>query len=343
MAFAANTAYDQLSSSVAENFLDYIDDNVFVTNMVFQRGWEEAESVDAGRFLAVNIVSSKSTNAINFGQYDPVPTNAQSLISTATFPWSFYIVSIIIDYQTLRINAQNKNMRADIVSSQLDIAVASVADLCGFDLTSATKQAGGPTGQPALGIVEASDDGTTTNNYGNITRTGGGSFAQWKGNVNSSLLSSGIGTPTNDAPLSKFYDVYTNCQQGAQAPSDVYSTKQGLAAYAFSMQAAQRFVPMDTANAGFGGIQFFNAMLWADDHIVNPTNSTNIGCNYFFINRFHTKFFYFGKKGFDFIDWVDAPNNMVAKQARYATVFQMASSQPRTNGQLKNVNAVGNL
>ena len=338
-----NSAYDQLSSSVAENFLDYIDDNVFVTNMVFQRGWEEAEEVDAGRFLAVNILSGKNANAMNFGQYDIVMTNPQTIISTATYPWSFYVVSVIMDYQTLRINQKNKNLRADQVSAQLEDAVASLADLCGYDLTSNTKQAGGPTGQPALGIVEATDNGTITNSYGNILRTGAGSFSNWKGYVNAQLTSGNIGTAANDAPLSKFYDVYTQCQQGSQAPTDIFSTKQGLAAYAFAMQSQQRFGSMDEANAGFAGIKLFSAMMWADDHIPQVVNGSSFGANYYYINKRKTKFFYFAKKGFDFIDWVDAPNGMVAKQSRYATCFQYASSQPRTGGQLQNVNSIQNL
>lgn len=311
--------------------------------MVFQRGWEEAVEVDAGRFLAVNILTGKNTNAMNFGQYDIVKTDPQTIISTATFPWSFYVVSVIMDYQTLRINQKNKNLRADQVAAQLEDAVGSLADLCGLDLTSNLKQVGGVTGQPALGIVEATDNGTITNNYGNILRTGGGSFANWKGYVNASLTTGNIGTATNDAPLSKFYDVYTQCHQGSQAPTDIFSTKQGLAAYAFALQSQQRFGSMDIANAGFAGIGLFSATMWADDHIPQVVNSSNFGANFYFINKYKTKFFYFGKKGFDFIDWVDSPNGMVAKQARYATVFQYCSSQPRTGGQLQNVNSIQNL
>jgi hypothetical protein len=228
------------------------------------------------------------------------------------------------------------------VAVQIQAGIASLADLCGTDLTNTTKGQATTNGINALGVVEATDDGTVINLYGNILRTGAGSFPNWAGNDNRKLLSSGIGSASNDMPFALIYDVFTRCTQGAETPTDVFTTKQGIAAYMFAQQAQQRVTPMSTANAGFAAADIFGAAGYADEHFTPPTNGTNVGANYYFLNRRHTRFRYMGDKGFEYFPWVDMPNR-VAKVARYVTSFQYASSQPRTGGQLLNVNAVTNL
>jgi hypothetical protein len=342
MAQAGYGGYDQLSAALAETFREYVDDNVFGSNMVFERGWGEAERVDEGRYLSLPILSGKNQTAQAFGQYDEVNSSPQSELSVAAFPWSFYQAAIMLDYQTLSLN-RGPNTRVNLVAQKLQSAIASLADVCGYDLCSATKSGSAtPNAYPALGIQEATDDGTVTNVYGNITRTGAGSFANWRGNLISKLLTTGIGTATNDAPPALFYALYNASTQGAQTPTEVFSTRQGVAAYMFSLQAQQRLSPGDIANVGFAAAKLFAADMIGDDHIQAPVNGSYVGANFYALNRNHTRFFYFGSKGFEFVPWVDA-QTVVAKVARYIIGFQYASSQPRTGGQLVNVNVVTNL
>jgi hypothetical protein len=341
LAVSYNAAYDQLSSSMAETFRQTVDDNVFVSNLVFQNHWDEAEQVDEGRTLNLDLLTGKNQTATAFGANDEISSSPQTLISTASFPWAFYVVSVAVDYQQLKIN-RGKNARIKLVAVQIQAGIASLADVCGVDLCNVTKSPATQNAVNAYGLVEATDDGTLVNLYGNILRTGPGSFLNWQGNDNRNLLASGIGNATNDAPFQLFYDVYTRSTQGAETPTDVYTTKQGVAAYMYAQQAQQRVAPMDTANAGMGGANIFGAPILGDEHFTPPTNGTKIGANFYFENRRHTKFYYMGEKGFEFFPWVDVPNR-VGKVARYVTSFQFASSQCRTGGQLLNVNAVTNL
>lgn len=352
MAQANFGGYDQLSAALAETFREYVDDNVFISNMVFQRGWQDAEKVDQGRFLSLPILTGKNQTAQSFGAYDEVNSSPQSELSVAAFPWSFYQAAVMLDYQTLSLN-RGPNTRVNLIAQQLQTAIASLADICGQDLcqynggspTFGAKAPGTANAQAAFGIVEATDDGTVVNSYGNITRTGTNSFINWAGNRIAKLTAAGIGTAANDAPPSLFYALYNNSTQGLQVPTEVYTSKQGVAAYMFSLQAQQRLSPGDIANVGFAGAKLFAADVIADDHILNgagTTNTTSFGANFFAINRNHTRFFYFGEKGFDFVPWVDA-QTVIAKICRYVTAFQYCSSQPRTGGQLLNVNVVFNL
>ena len=343
MAQVYNSQYDELSATLAETFREVVDDNIFTSNTLFERSWEEAEKVSPGRYFAVPIASSKNQSATSFGMYDEVPATPQSPFSVATFPWSFYVVSIMLSFPELSTN-RGINQRVDLVAGQLELAIGSLADLVGNDIcVYSPKGASTLNAQPAFGIVEATDDGTLVNNYGNILRTGGGSFANWQGNDIRKLASGNIGNASNDPPISQFYNLYNLCTIGFQVPTEIYTSKQGVASYMFSLQSQQRFAAGDIANAGFAGANLFGSNLLADDHIVNPTNGSNIGCNYYAVNRRHTRFFYFDKKGVEFIDWVDSPSGALAKLARYVMSFQYASSQPRTGGQLLNVNALGNL
>ncbi len=336
--------FDQLSSSMAETFRSNCDDNVFQSNLLFQNHWDEAELIEEGRTLNIDLLTGKNSTATAFGQNDEISSAAQTLVSTASYPWPFYAVSITVSYQELKINRGNRNKRLNLVAVLIDAGTASLADLIGNDLTNTTKGQATQTGINALGIIEATDDGTVINLYGNILRTGAGSFLNWQGNCNRSLLSTNIGTATNDAPFNLFYDVFTRSTQGAETPTEVYTTPGGVAAYMFAQQSQQRVAPMDIANAGMSGANIFNAPILGDMHFTPPTNAagTKFGANFYFENRRHTKFYYMGDKGFEFFPWVDQPNR-VSKTARYVTCLQYASSQPRTGGEILNINTAGNL
>lgn len=342
MAYQANPQYDQLSVTLAETCRDVVDDNVFVSNTVMERSWEQAEQVAPGRFFMVPLVTGKNTNATAFGMYDEVPASPQTVFSAASFPWSFYVVSIQESYPEVATN-RGINQRVDLIGGQVDVAIESLADLVGNDICSLTKGAATANAVSAFGLVEATDDGTLVNVYGNIARTGGGSFANWQGNDIRKLTTGGIGSASNDCPISQFYNLFNLCTQGNQTPTEVYTSKQGTGSYAYSLQSQQRFAAGEVANGGFAGIAFMSAIMLPDDHIPNPTNGSNIGCNYYAVNKRHQRFFYFGRKGVEFVDWVDAPSGALAKIARYVVAFQFASSQCRVSGQLLNVNALANL
>ena len=326
---------------MAETFRRSVDDNVYVSNTVFQQSWDEAEQVEEGRTLNLDLLTGTNATATAFGMNDEISSSPQTILSTASFPWPFYVVSVAIDYQTLKIN-RGRNARVKLVAVQVQNGIASLANICGTDICNVTKSPATQNGINALGVVEATDDGTLVNLYGNILRTGAGALATWQGNDNRVLLVGGIGATSNDAPFQYFYDVFTRSTQGSETPTECFSTKGGVAAYMFAQQAQQRVAPMDIANAGMSGANIFNTPILADEHFTPPVNGTKIGANFYFVNRRHTKFYYMGEKGFEFFPWVDLPNR-VGKVARYVTHFQYASSQCRTGGQLLNVNSISNL
>lgn len=344
MATSANTQFDQFSVSLAEEFREIVDDNVFESNTVFQDSWQYAEKHNPGRWLALPILSGKNNNATAFGMYDPVPAAAQSVLSAASFAWSFYTVSIPMSYQELA-TLKGPNLRVNLLNVQLETAIASISDVMGQDVTNySPKSKSTANGVNCYGIVEATDDGTLVNNYGNILRTGTGAFLNWQGKDVRSLAQAGIGSASNDPTPALFYRAYVGCVQGSASPTSIYSSKEGLATYMYTMQAQQRFASGDIANPAFSGASLFGAVLKADDHIINPTNGGNIGCNFYIINNKHTGFHYFTpKKGAEFIPWTQTADGALAQVSRYVISLQHASSQPRTGGQLLYVNSLSSL
>lgn len=344
MATNANTQFDQYSVALAEEFRELVDDNVFESNTVFQDSWKYAEKHNPGRWLALPILTGKNNNATAFGMYDPVPAASQSVLSAASFPWSFYVVSIPMSYQELA-TLKGPNLRVNLLNTQLETAIASIADVMGNDITNySPKSKATANGVNAYGIVEATDDGTLVNSYGNILRTGTGSFLNWQGKDVRTLVQSGIGTASNDPNPALFYRAYTGCVQGSATPTEIYSTKEGVETYMYTMQAQQRFASGDIANPGFSGAALFGSIVKADDHIVNPTNGGNTGVNFYLVNHDHTGFHYFTpKKGAEFIPWVQTADGALAQVSRYVISLQYASSQPRTGGQLLYVNSLSSL
>lgn len=319
-----------------------------MANTVFNRSWETAQKVDPSRYLAANILTSKNANAGAFGSYDTVKQDPQTIISTAAWPWSWYVVSVNLSYQEVR-SIQGPNERTNLVSTQLQNAIGSISDTMGTDLTSLAKGNNFGTGYNSLGILEAADDSTNVATYGGISRT---AFTNWKAFA-IFLATTGIGNTTNDASWQLFTRLYVGASVGAEAPTVVFSSKDGIAAYMFLQGATgnngmnqMRVAPMDEANLGFSGAMLYRAEMVADDHIANVSGTGGgagkTGCLYAAINENHTMFYYFGKKGFDYIPFVDQ-QGVVGRIARYVTVEQYASTQPRLNGQLNGSNTLANL
>jgi hypothetical protein len=249
-----------------------------------------------------------------------------------------------MSYQQLR-SIQGKNQRVDLIKAQVAAGIQAISQAAGTDLcnTPSNKGKNFGTGYNGLGITEAADNGTIVNVYGGISRTGAGSFANWPGQGPiGSLLLTGLGNVTNDPTWILFANLYNACSIGVEAPTCVYTHKKGVAAYMWLQQTLQRVAPMDTANIGFGGAMLFDADMLADDHIALLINSGKFGINFYAINDNHTNFYYFGKKGFDYLDWIDS-KDVIGRVARYVTVFQYLSTQPRLNGTIQNVNTLDNL
>jgi hypothetical protein len=307
-------------------------------------GWDYAQRQEEGRYLALPILSAKNNTAQSFGQYDTLASGPQSIYSVAAFPWSFYQAAVTLDYITLKL-VRGPNMRVDNLTTQIEDAIASLTDLLGNDLCSLSKGASAPGGNPLVGVIEACDNGSLVNVYGNIARTGTNSFANWQGQV-ISLPASGIGGPSNDAPRSLILRNYAACSVGDATPTHVFCHQQAVASYMFALDAQVRVSPGDSANPYLGNPHLLSAEVVGDNHFLPTTNvvgsNTYIGYTLYYVNSNHTRFHYFGEKGFDFVPWLDTPN-VLSKTSRYVIGLTYASDNPRLNGDVANVNDLLNL
>jgi hypothetical protein len=332
--------FDQLAAELAESFVPYVSENVFQSARVIKAAWDAALKVDEGRYLALPLATDKNNTAQSFGQYDVLASGPQSLWSVAAFPWSFYQAAVTLDYITLKL-VRGPNMRIDNLTGQVQMAIASLSDLIDGDLCSLTKGASTQAAQPAYGIIEASDNGQLYNVYGNIARTGTNSFGNWQGEV-ISLPPSQLGNAINDFNRGTAFRNYAACSVGDATPTDVFSTQQGVASYMYGMDSMLRVSPGDSANPYLGNPNMLGARVTGDNHIATITNNGHLGYNYYFLNMNHTRMYYFGEKGFDFVPWIDTPG-ILSKTARYIIAFQLASDQPRLNGWMGPFNDILNL
>ena len=336
--------YDQEAAMLAETFAPYVTDNVFQSNRTTKIAFESALRMDEGRFLALPLMTAKNSTAESFGQYDTLASGPQSLLSVAAFPWSWYQAAVTIDYQTLRL-VRGPNMRVDNLTFQIQAAIASLADLIGNDLTNLTKGNASQMAVPALGVVEASDNGVQYNVYGNIARLGTNAFANWQGQV-TTLASTGIGNASNDASRGGLFRIYTAASIGDAAPTHIFGNQQAVASYMFTLDGMIRVSPGDSANPYLGNPHLLGAEVVGDNHFLATTNvsgaNTYLGYSFYYMNMNHTRMFYFGTKGFDYVPWIDTPN-VLSKTSRYVTAFQFASDEPRLNGQYNNFNDLSNL
>jgi hypothetical protein len=332
--------FDQESAILAEAFAPYVTDNVFQSNRVTKVAYDSSVRIDEGRYLALPLMTAKNQTAQSFGQYDTLSSGPQSLLAVAAFPWSWYQAAVTIDYQTLRL-VRGPNMRVDNLTFQVQAAIASLADLIGNDITNTSKGPSSLTGVPALGIIEASDNGVNYNVYGNIARTGTNSLAAWQGQV-TTLATSGIGNASNDFSRGGAFRIYTAASIGDATPTHVFGNQQAVASFMFSMDSMLRVSPGDSANPYLGNPHILGAEVIGDNHIAATTSGSNLAYSFYFMNMNHTRMWYFGYKGFDYVPWIDTPN-VLSKTSRYVIAFQFASDEPRLNGQYNNFNDLSNL
>jgi hypothetical protein len=344
LAYSGGGGYDQLSAVLAESFAPYVSDAVFQSNRVVRVGWDYSQRMDEGRYLALPIMTAKNNTAQSFGQYDTLASGPQSIYSVAAFPWSFYQAGVTLDYITLKL-VRGPNMRVDNLTVQIEDAIASLTDLFGNDLCSLTKGASTASAQPMFGVIEACDNGSLVNVYGNIARTGTNSFANWQGQV-ISLATSGLGTAANDAPRSLILRNYAATSVGDATPTHIFCHQQAVASYMFSLDAQVRVSPGDSANPYLGNPHLLGAEVVGDNHFIPTTytsgSNTYIGYTLYYVNSNHTHFKYFGEKGFDFVPWLDTPN-VLSKTSRYVWGGQYVSDNPRLNGYLGPINDLLNL
>lgn len=332
--------FDQDSAVLAESFAPYVSDAVFIGNRVVRVFWDNAQRHDEGRFLALPILTAKNDTAESFGQYDQLASGPQSLYSVASMPWSWYQAAVSLDYQTVKL-VRGPNMRIDNLTTQIETAIGSLTDLLGQDTCSVTKGRTTNHGSPLVGIYEACDNGATYDVYANIARLGTNSFANWQGNV-IALSAGNIGTATNDTSRGSILRNYAACVVGDAAPTHIMGHQQMISAYMFTLDGMIRVSPGDSANPYVANPHLLGAECIGDNHFDTIANNASVGYNVFYVNANHTKYRYFGDKGFDFVPWIDTPT-VLEKTCRYVIGLANATDNPRLNGIYGPINDLINL
>jgi hypothetical protein len=110
----------------------------------------------------------------------------------------------------------------------------------------------------------------------------------------------------------------------------------------FTLDSQVRVSPGDSANPYLGNPHLLGAQAIGDTHFDTISNGTSVGYNFYYVNANHTKFRYFGEKGFDFVPWIDTPG-VLEKTCRYVAGLACASDNPRLNGVYGPLNDLLNL
>jgi hypothetical protein len=332
--------YDSDSAILAESFAPYVSDAIFQGNRVVRVEWDNAQRHDEGRFLSMPILTSLNDTAEVFGQYDTLASGPQNLYSVASMPWSWYQTAVSLDYITVKL-VRGPNMRVDNLTTQIETAIGSATNLLGQDTCSTNKGKNAGHGNNLVGIYEACDAGATFDVYANIARLGSNSFSGWQGQV-VALATSGLGTAANDAARSQLLRNWSACVVGDAVPTHMMGHQQVVSSYMFTMDSQVRLSPGDAANPYLGNPHLLGTEWIGDTHFDTISNGNYLGYNIFYVNSNHTKYRYFGEKGFDFVPWIDTPN-VLEKTCRYVIPLCCASDNPRLNGIYGPVNDLGNL
>ena len=249
-----------------------------------------------------------------------------------------------IDYITVKLN-RGPNMRVDNLTAQIEDRhrIAHQPVRAGHTC-SLNKGRSNQHGLPLTGVYESCDNGQVVDVYGNIARLGTNKPSQLARAGH--LARNERDRDRHERPASRM-DIlrnYAACVVGNASPTHIMAHQQGVSSYIFTLDSQIRVSPGDTANPYTANPHTFDSMWVGDNHfdVVTNAGGTSNAYNFFYVNANHTKYRYFGEKGFDYIPWLDTPN-ILEKTSRYVKGFCMVSDNPRLNGWYGPINDLLNL
>lgn len=234
-----------------ENRSRKIADNVTKHNALLAVLSEKGKirTIDGGTQINEELSFAENTNAMFYSGYDLLATNAQDVLSSATFP--IKQAAVAVSYSGLEIlqNSGREKM-IDLVDARLDVAESSMKNLIAAGVYS---DGTGYGGKQITGLAAAVVAAPSTGTYGGIDRsTAIGAF--WRNQASGSL-----GALTAATILPAMNNLWAKCVRGSDHPDVVVFDNNLWAVFAASQQNLQRFGDAKLSQMGFTAMKFMQA------------------------------------------------------------------------------------
>ena len=247
-----------------------IADQVYDSNVLYQRWEKSARTVSGGLHLEQVLNVKRYDSGVRYRGFDVIPPVPKDTFKNAAWDWNNIDVPITIDGDSLAKN-DNPDSIANLINGQIDVATLELGDMVGTDLFST-----GADDKTIEGLRAAVDNGTVAATYGGLgNRTTTNDF--WQPDTGA------LDTTTATLTHAAMQTVFQAATEGGNHPTIIITTDANYNRLINLYTAQQRF-PVGTAgadeqlaSAGFTNILFNNVPVVVDSHC--PAN------HIFFLNE----------------------------------------------------------
>ena len=258
--------WDSLTSITREKILPGIEDAISKDNLLFRRLWGKAERLDGAKDIEKVIRYGLSTQGGWYSGLDELHTGKDETRTRAI--WNWRQVEQAITFSNIDI-AKNGGSASvfKLLAEDMEDARLSIKDKIGEALFTAQS------GDAIDSLVDATDDGTLGDSYGNISRD---TYSWWGGQYN------GTGGALSLSMMATEYDLCTN---GNEKPTLIVTDKTTWSAYE-ALLAPQ--IRINLTQSGYPKVDGgFQALMFRDTPIIADEYCTS-GYMYF-LNEKHLK------------------------------------------------------
>lgn len=241
--------YGEISSITEKYFVPKLVDNIFTSNVLFQRAKQKFyKTYDGGTSIMVPVAYAATTAAGAYSGSETLNTTANDQITAAEFTMKQYYANITIT-RADELKNSGKSQIIDFVKSKVQLAEISLAD----DLGTAIYNTGTDS-KELVGLRLAVDSAGT---YGGISRT---DYSWWSAQEDGS---------TTVLSMAALEALYGDCTVGNDKPSVIVTTQDIFDDLFALTTPQQRFTDKQTADAGFTNILFRGTPVIVDNHCTS--------------------------------------------------------------------------
>lgn len=270
---------DLAATSIA-NYQSKLADNVTSHNaLLLKMKKSGAMQITGGDPIYEQFMFAENGNGGSYSGYDPLPTGAADVISSAQYSLSQYAVPVVFSGREQLINS-GKEQIIDLVDSRVQVAEATMSNLLNKHLY---LDGTGNNGKNITGLGAAVTASPSTGTYGGIDRSNAAN-AFWRNKYWGATASGGA--PATAATIQAQWNQFIiQLTRGTDKPDLIVCGPETFALFESSLQAMQHIYSAEDASAGFKTLAFQGIP------VVFDTLAAGISTKYaYFLNTKFLKF-----------------------------------------------------
>jgi len=248
--------YEALYATTMQAYRPTMEDNIFTANPLFywltQKGHKRTQ--DGGTNLLVPVMYGKNSTVRSYTGYDVLDTSPQDGMTVAIYPWRQIAGSTSVSRREERQNS-GKSRAIALLEAKIDQTEKSlIEELDRMAFLDGT----GNASQDIFGLALLVEDGAAwLSNVAGIDRT---VETWWRNQF--------IGTVGSFATngIDKMRTLYNLCSKGNIHPDLVLTTVTTFEDYEKKLAVNERFLDMETGDAGFQNLLFKGAIIMYDTY-----------------------------------------------------------------------------